>query len=204
MYLVRPPFLLKTLYKELLWRVETDEKIIYLTFDDGPHPSITPWVLDHLQAVDAKALFFCVGENVEKYPEVYNRILAEGHLTGNHTYNHLNGWNTDSRKYLKNLVHCSQVVQSRYFRPPYGRLKKSQSSTIRKQYQIVMWDVLSGDFDRATPPEKCLENTLRNSREGSLVVFHDSEKAKVNLQYTLPLYLQEMKSRGYRFETLTS
>jgi peptidoglycan/xylan/chitin deacetylase (PgdA/CDA1 family) len=204
MYLVRPPFLLKSFYPELLWRVNTREKVVYLTFDDGPHPEITPWVLDQLKAADAKALFFCVGENVEKYPDIYARILAEGHQTGNHTYNHLNGWNSDSRKYLKNLVRCAQVVNSRFFRPPYGRVKKSQSALIRKQFQIVMWDVLSGDFDAATTPEECLDQTLRSTREGSVVVFHDSAKAKVNLTYTLPRYLQQMKNNGYRMNAFIS
>jgi peptidoglycan/xylan/chitin deacetylase (PgdA/CDA1 family) len=204
MYLVRPPFLLKNLYREMLWRVRTKEKIIFLSFDDGPHPEITGWVLDQLKVHDAKAIFFCVGENVQRYPEMYARILAEGHLTGNHTHNHLNGWNSDSRVYLKNLVSCSHLVHTSFFRPPYGRLKKSQAERIRKHFTIVMWDVLSGDFDHATTPEKCLDNTLKYSREGSVVVFHDSVKARENLVYVLPRYLEEMKRSGYRFETFIS
>ncbi len=204
MYLVRPPFLLKKFYPELLWRVKTDEKIIYLSFDDGPHPEITGWVLDQLKIYKAKAIFFCVGENVKRYPEMYARILAEGHLTGNHTNNHLNGWESDSRTYLSNVITCSHSVKSVFFRPPYGRLKKSQSARIRLRYTVVMWDVLSGDFDRNTSSEKCLENTLKNSRNGSIVVFHDSLKAQTNLYYTLPRYLEAMQKSGFRFDLLTS
>jgi peptidoglycan/xylan/chitin deacetylase (PgdA/CDA1 family) len=199
MYLVRPPFLLKKFYPGLLWRVDTNKKIIYLSFDDGPHPSVTPWVLDELKQRGIKALFFCVGENVQRYPDVYARILEEGHLTGNHTFNHLNGWNTDSGKYLENVEVCAVEVKSRLFRPPYGRLKKSQSRRLRSKYKIIMWDVLSGDFDRNTTSSKCLDNTLKNSREGSIVVFHDSLKAQENLYAVLPAYLDAMKARGYGF-----
>ncbi len=200
MYLVRPPYLLKKFSPSSLWRLKTDKKEIILSFDDGPHPVITPWVLDQLRDGGAKAIFFCVGENVQRYPEVYARILAEGHLTGNHTHNHINGWNSDSKKYLDNIAACAVEVKSLFFRPPYGRLKKSQSRRLRQlNYRIVMWDVLSGDFDRNTSPEKCLEHVLRYSREGSVVVFHDSEKAKENLYYTLPKYLAEIKRRGFGF-----
>ena len=204
MYLVRPPYLLKKLYPGLLWRMGTDENKIFLSFDDGPHPEITPWVLEELRKHDVKAIFFCVGENVKRYPKVYEQILAEGHLTGNHTFNHLNGWNSDSVKYLKNIAACAREVKSDFFRPPYGRMKKSQSARLRQLYKVVMWDVLSGDFDRATRPEKCLENTLRYSRQGSVVVFHDSRKAWTNLSYVLPRYLDEMKKRGFSFGCLGS
>jgi len=199
MYLVRPPFLMKKFSRSMIWRLKTDKKEICLSFDDGPHPEITPWVLDQLKAVEAKAVFFCVGENVQRYPDVYARILAEGHLTGNHTHNHLNGWKSDSKKYLNNIAACAEEVKSSFFRPPYGMLKKSQARRIRKNYTIVMWDVLSGDFDRNTSPEKCLDNALRYTREGSVVVFHDSNKAKENLNYTLPKYLKEMIVRGFSF-----
>jgi peptidoglycan/xylan/chitin deacetylase (PgdA/CDA1 family) len=202
MYLVRPPLILKKLYPGLLWRVETKQKKIFLSFDDGPHPDITPWVLDLLKLHDIRAMFFCVGENVVRYPSIYARLLEEGHLTGNHTYNHLNGWNTHSVKYLKNVASCAREVRSEFFRPPYGRMKKSQSTTLRQHYKVIMWDVLSGDFDRATSPEKCLDNTIRNSREGSIVVFHDSAKAWNNLSYVLPFYIEAMKQRGFSFAKL--
>ena len=199
MYLVRPPYLLKKFSPASLWRLKTDKKEICLSFDDGPHPEITPWVLDQLKAAGAKAIFFCVGDNVKRYPDVYDRILAEGHLTGNHTKNHLNGWSSDTNKYLNNIAECAEAVKSPFFRPPYGRLKKSQAKRIRLNYTIVMWDELSGDFDRNTSNEKCLENTLKYSRNGSIVVFHDSVKAKSNLYYTLPRYLKEITARGFEF-----
>lgn len=202
MFLVRPPILLKKLYPSLLWKVNTQEKEVYLSFDDGPHPEITPWVLDVLNDFQAKAIFFCVGENVERYPDIYKRILAEGHYCGNHTHNHLNGWSSDSAVYLKNVAACARLVHTNFFRPPYGRLKNTQAKRISRHYRIVMWDVLSGDFDRTMAPEKCLENTLHYSRPGSIVVFHDSLKARKNLFSVLPLYLTEMKNRGYRFPLL--
>ncbi|HXC03630.1 MAG TPA: polysaccharide deacetylase family protein [Bacteroidia bacterium] len=202
MYLVRPPVLLKKFYPALLWRVDTKEKNIYLTFDDGPHPEITPWVLEELKRAEAKAVFFCVGDNAERYPEICSRILSEGHLCGNHTQNHLNGWNSDSAVYLRNVASCSHTVHSPLFRPPYGRMKKTQAKRLVKHYRIVMWDVLSGDFDRNTSADKCLENTLHYSRPGSIVVFHDSLKAQKNLFAVLPEYLQVMKSRGYSFPLL--
>jgi peptidoglycan/xylan/chitin deacetylase (PgdA/CDA1 family) len=201
-FLVRPPILLKKLYPSLLWKVNTQEKEVYLSFDDGPHPEITPWVLDVLNDFQAKAIFFCVGENVERYPDVYRRILDEGHYCGNHTNNHLNGWNSDSAVYLKSVAACARLVHTNFFRPPYGRLKNTQAKRISRHYRIVMWDVLSGDFDRTITPEKCLENTLHYSRPGSIVVFHDSLKARKNLFSVLPLYLTEMKNRGYRFPLL--
>jgi peptidoglycan/xylan/chitin deacetylase (PgdA/CDA1 family) len=202
MYLVRPPLVLKKFYPTLLWRVATTEKLLYLTFDDGPHPEITPWVLEQLRLANAKAIFFCVGENVERYPELYRKILEQGHLCGNHTQNHLNGWESDSAKYLRNVAACARHVQSDLFRPPYGRLKKTQAKRLARHFQIIMWDVLSGDFDRNTSPEKCLENTLHYSRPGSIVVFHDSLKARKNLFSVLPEYLLEMKNRGYQFPLL--
>ncbi len=186
----------------MLWRVSTTEKKIYLTFDDGPHPDVTPWVLDQLSVYNSKAVFFCVGENVQRYPDLYQRILDEGHLTGNHTFNHLNGWNTHSATYLRNVAACARLVKSTLFRPPYGRIKKTQAARLGKTFQIVMWDVLSGDFDKNTTPEKCLEQTIRNTREGSVVVFHDSIKAKHNLQYALPGYMEAMKKAGFLFERL--
>ncbi|MFI5149513.1 MAG: polysaccharide deacetylase family protein [Bacteroidia bacterium] len=202
MYLVRPPLLLKKFYPSMLWRVETTEKALYLTFDDGPHPEITPWVLNELKKAGARAVFFCVGDNIERYPELYQQILAEGHLCGNHTQNHLNGWESDSAAYLRNVAHCARQVQTPFFRPPYGRLKKTQAVRISKHYRIVMWDVLSGDFDRNTSAEKCLENCIQYSRPGSIVVFHDSLKARKNLFAVLPEYLEEMKNRGYSFPLL--
>lgn len=190
------------------------EKKIFLTFDDGPLPDITNWVLDVLKEKNIKATFFCVGENVEKHPAVFQRILDEKHSVGNHTYNHLNGWKCDSFKYLQNVEECeksflkfpvSNTNQSRskkLFRPPYGKLKQSQISFLTPQYSIIMWDVLSGDYDKKTSPERCLENVTRCIRNGSIVVFHDSYKAEKNLKYTLPLFIEHALEKGYSFNAL--
>ncbi len=178
------------------------QKKIYLTFDDGPIPVITPWVLDLLKDENIKATFFCVGENAKEYPEIYQRILDEQHAVGNHTYNHLNGWNMHSNKYLENIEKCAEFVHSNLFRPPYGRIKKSQISKLKSHYSIIMWDVLTGDYDRKTSPEKCLENAIKNTRNGSIIVFHDSVKAYKNLRFALPQFIAHAKEKGFEFGCL--
>ncbi len=202
MYLVRPSYLIKQLYPNAVWRKDELQKKIYLTFDDGPVPEVTPWVLDLLKQNDIKATFFCVGANVEKYPEIYQRILAEGHSVGNHTHNHLNGWETNSESYFDNIENCAQFVNTRLFRPPYGRMKRSQRSYLGDRYAIVMWDVLSGDYDKGTSAEKCLDNVITNTRNGSIIVFHDSIKASQNLVYTLPRFIEYSKNEGFEFGCL--
>ncbi|MBI3501797.1 MAG: polysaccharide deacetylase family protein [Bacteroidetes bacterium] len=214
MYSVRPNWLMRKLYPSAVWRIPTKEKKIFLTFDDGPVPEITPWVLSTLKQFNAKATFFCVGENVEKHPEVFRQIISEGHSIGNHTYNHLNGWKTKKENYLENIERCNRIIKSqipstkaqekKLFRPPYGRIKNSQFSILNSQYSVVMWDVLSGDFDATTSEEKCLKNVLTKTREGSIVVFHDSMKAKRNLFYTLPKFLTCFFENGYQFKHLNS
>lgn len=200
---VQPPALLRRLHTERLWRVPTREKILYLTFDDGPVPGVTTAALSVLKQFGAKATFFCVGANVEKYPELYAQLRAEGHSAGNHSYSHLNGWKTDTRLYLDDVARCAAVFPSGLFRPPYGRMKPSQSQRLRQDgYRIVMWDVLSGDYDRSISPEHCLQNVLPHAREGSVIVFHDSEKAKENMLYALPKVLEHFAEQGYRFEAL--
>lgn len=173
-----------------------------MTFDDGPQPGITEWVLDVLKGHNASATFFCVGENVRKNKGIYERILHEGHSTGNHTYNHLYGWRTDTARYIDNTTKCAELVHSKLFRPPYGKMKPSQYSMLNAQYSIVMWDVLSGDFDNTITKEKCLQNCSRHSREGSIVVFHDSVKAQKNLEYVLPRFLDIFSGKGFAFEKL--
>jgi peptidoglycan/xylan/chitin deacetylase (PgdA/CDA1 family) len=178
------------------------EKKLYLTFDDGPVPSVTPWVLDILKQSNTKATFFCVGENIQRYPEIFARIINEQHQVGNHTHNHLNGWNTDTNRYLENIEKCAQVAPSGLFRPPYGRMKPTQSKRIANLYTTVMWDVLSGDYDKETEPGKCLQNVIDAARNGSIIVFHDNIKAFRNLEYTLPRFIDYAKVKGFEFDTL--
>jgi len=202
MYSVRPPKLLKRLLKGVIWDIPTNDKAIYLTFDDGPNPVITPWVVNLLKQFNAKASFFCVGSNVEKYRDVYEMILADGHAIGNHTYSHKNGWKTRRETYLADVQRCSAVFQSKLFRPPYGKLRRSHYRRIKEDYKVVMWDVLSGDFDRKISSEKCLANVLDNSRSGSVIVFHDSEKALEKLYFTLPKVLEHFSNKGYAFRAI--
>jgi len=202
MYLVQPTYLIKAIYPKAIWRKNAEEKKLYLTFDDGPIPEITEWVLSILKQYNIKATFFCVGENVEKHPAVYQKIIEEQHSIGNHTFNHLNGWKTHSSAYLKNISKCKEVIKSDLFRPPYGRMKNTQYKILQKHFSIIMWDVLSGDYDKNTSPEKCLNNVIKNYREGSIVLFHDSVKAWERLQYALPRFIEHALSKGYSFEKL--
>lgn len=205
MYITKSPFWLKWLYPELTWHKNRTENSIYLTFDDGPIPVVTSFVLKTLNKFDAKATFFCIGDNVDKHPEIYQQLLNEGHQTGNHTYNHLRGWDTDDTAYLENVKKCSSMVRSDLFRPPYGRIKKSQIAGLKAKnpnLDIVMWDVLSGDFDTGISPEKCLQNVVSNTLNGSIIVFHDSLKAFPRLKYALPKALEYLKGKGHEFKVL--
>lgn len=183
------------------------EKKIYLTFDDGPHPVATTFVLDELKKFNAKATFFCIGKNVLQFSEPFKRILEEQHAVGNHTHHHLNGWKTKNETYLNDIAIAAKKIQSNLFRPPYGRLRSSQAKQIAeilndKKAKIIMWDVLSGDFDELISKEQCLENILSKTKSGSIIVFHDSEKAFPRLEYVLPLILSEFTKKGYVFEKL--
>jgi len=202
MYLVKTPQFIQQLFPNFTWRIPTEEKVLYLTFDDGPIPEVTNWVLDQLKAYEAKATFFCVGDNVRKYFDVFQQVTAEGHAVGNHTLNHLNGWLTENIPYFHNVRHCANLVNSVIFRPPYGRLKPKQSQFLQRHYRVVMWDVLSGDFDATISPEQCLANVTNNAGPGSIIVFHDSIKAGERLHYTLPRVLEHFSQLGYRFERL--
>ena len=175
---------------------------MYLTFDDGPVPGVTPWVLEQLQAYHAKATFFCVGDNIRKHPHVFQKVIASGHAVGNHTFNHLNGWTTENIPYFHNVRHCANQVHSVLFRPPYGRLKPKQAQFLQRHYRIVMWDVLSGDFDPKISAEQCLANVTDNAEPGSIIVFHDSLKAEDKLRTVLPQVLEHFSRQGYQFEKL--
>jgi len=200
--LVRPPQLLRSLYKGSLWRMDKKEAIIYLTFDDGPIPELTPWVLDILKEYDVKATFFCVGDNIAKNPTIFDRILEEGHQIGNHTYNHVKGWELTNANYLDNVEKCQILTKSNLFRPPYGRIKKNQFKAINKDYKVVFWDVLSYDYDKMTSPKKCLYNSIKYTRNGSVIVFHDNIKAQKNLKFALPQYIEHFLKLNYKFAVL--
>ncbi|MBS1535624.1 MAG: polysaccharide deacetylase family protein [Bacteroidetes bacterium] len=199
-YWIKTSRLVKWLFPKYIWNLPTHEKIVYLTFDDGPMPEITPWVLDQLDAYQVKATFFCIGDNVRKHPEIYTEIIRRGHATGNHTFNHLNGWKTATSTYIENTIKWEDyaATQSFLFRPPYGKIKRSQAQKLmQKGYKIIMWDVLSADFDASVAPEKCLSNVVNHLESGSIVVFHDSLKAFKNIQYALPKTLQFLKENGF-------
>jgi len=202
MYLAKTPLALKKTYPNLIWDLPNDNNTVYLTFDDGPTPDITDWVLDILAEYQAKATFFVVGENAKKHPEIIRRILKEGHAIGNHTQHHLNGWKTKTAEYIKDVEECQQYLDTELFRPPYGKIKRAQIKRLKDQYKIVMWDVLSGDFDLDINPEKCYTNVIDKVKSGSIIVFHDSLKAAENLKYTLPKVLEELIKNGVVFDVL--
>ena len=199
----RTPFFLPWLYPTLIWRVPTTAKEIYLTFDDGPVPGPTEFVLNTLKENKCQATFFSIGDNVEKYPDVYERIRNEGHVIGNHTFNHLKGWGYSDDEYLANVNKCDEALGSKaqLFRPPYGRVKKSQIKKL-SDYKIVMWDVLTSDYSRSMSPERCLKGSIAATRSGSIVVFHDSLKAERNMTYALPRYMDHFLNPGFTFKAI--
>jgi peptidoglycan/xylan/chitin deacetylase (PgdA/CDA1 family) len=230
--IVKTPGAARKLFPAALWKVHTHEKKLYLTFDDGPIAEATPLVLDELKKYNAKASFFCIGKNVAANPDIYHRIIAEGHTIGNHTYDHLNGWQVQNDAYFENVEQCAEQLEAtelvfaeandhkpimkapksdaaadvyalpKYFRPPYGKLTISQYNKLKKIYQIVMWDVLSFDFDLKITKEQVLENVLKNTVSGSIIVFHDSLKAMDKMLFALPQVLEHYSNLGYKFETL--
>lgn len=200
---IKPPFWSRWFYPNALWSINTTKKVIYLTFDDGPIPKITPWVLSELKKFNAKATFFCVGENVQKHPEIYKQIIENQHSFGNHTFNHINGFQTSNQQYQNNITKCAEFVDSKLFRPPYGKLKLSQNKLLRKHgNKVVFWDVLSYDFDKNVSSEQCFNNVINNAENGSIIVFHDSIKASANLKLVLPRVLEHYSNLGFTFKGL--
>jgi peptidoglycan/xylan/chitin deacetylase (PgdA/CDA1 family) len=202
-YLVKTPEILKPLAGDLLWNESREERVVYLTFDDGPTESITLEIIDILKEYGALATFFCIGGNVIRFPKAYQALLDAGHKTANHTWNHMNGWEFSNYSYFKNVLECGSVVDSNLFRPPYGRITRNQVKSLKSRFKIVMWDVLSADWRSDVSPEKCLSNVVDNASPGSIVVFHDSDKAYKNMIYALPRSLKRLKEEGYTFSALT-
>ena len=200
--MIQVPEIVRRYYSELIWKVETDDKDLYLTFDDGPTKGVTEWTLDLLKEFDAKATFFCIGKNVEKQPEIFERIKQEGHAVGNHTYDHIKGWTSRNFDYMKSVMKCDDLVQSPLFRPPYGKIKKNQIKGLKERFKIVMWDVLSEDYNPSLSADSCFNKVEKHVGKGSIIVFHDSKKAYKNLQVLLPKVLRYYKNQGYSFKSL--
>ena len=210
---VKTPRVVKEMFPNYVWDIPTSGKDIYLTFDDGPSPEITDWTLDTLHRYNAKATFFCIGNNVEKHSDIFQRIISEGHAIGNHTHNHIKGWKTKTKDYLENIEEAQHIINAqiqnsefriqKFFRPPYGQIKPEQGKQLIKLgYKIIMWNVLSFDWDKAVSKEKCLDNVISNTTNGSIIVFHDSVKASKNMQYALPKVLEHFKSKGFNFKSI--
>jgi peptidoglycan/xylan/chitin deacetylase (PgdA/CDA1 family) len=211
LYLVKTPNFIKRLFQNLTWEINTSKKVIYLTFDDGPTPKITNWVLSELEKHNAKATFFCVGKNILNHPDIFENIVTKGHAVGNHTNNHINSWKKQARLYIENVNQAQKILDPilnvtnsvKLFRPPYGKLTLSVTKKLLKEdYKIIMWDVLSGDFDQSISKEKCLKNVIKNTTSGSIIVFHDSVKASEKLQFALPKILDHFSKKGFSFEII--
>jgi hypothetical protein len=196
------PSIFPLIAPNVTWKVKTNDKVLYLTFDDGPHPSITPLVLNILDEFNAKATFFCVGENVTKYPDIFNQILSKGHAVGNHTYNHIKGWQTSDTAYMDNIKKAGDVIPSNLFRPPYGRIKPSQIKLLKNNYRIIMWSILTRDYDKNLNPHKTLLKLNKLIKAGDVIVYHDSEKAEQNMLIMLKGVLQHFHQLHYTFKAL--
>ncbi len=207
MFVHKTNFLMRALYPNFVWHKKRDEKKIYLTFDDGPIPVVTEAILEILEKYQAQATFFCIGNNIEKHPDIFIKTIQQGHAIGNHTFNHLNGWKTNNDLYLGNIVKCQSFIGAKstpnpFFRPPYGKIKHSQAKQLKASYQVIMWDVLSGDFSPNLSKEIVLKKTLQHTENGSIVLFHDSIKAESKVLYALPRFLEHFSELGYSFEKL--
>jgi len=212
-YLFKTPVYIQKLFPKNIWRKETDQKTLYLSFDDGPTPEVTDWVLKNLQKYNAKATFFCLGKNIENHTELAQKLLQSPHRIANHSYAHPNGWLTKTTSYCNDIQKAQKIIeylqenlkakQEKIFRPPYGKISFLQAKNLRKKgFKVVLWEVLSGDFDKKLSPQKSLQKVLKNTRSGSIIVFHDSKKAFKTLEYVLPKALAYWSKKGYIFETI--
>lgn len=199
---VHLPGWLTSWFPEAIWRIPTNEKIVYLTFDDGPVPEVTPQVLEILAKHNIQATFFCVGENVAKHPNLFKQIKKAGHAVGNHTHNHVRGFKTNNTEYINNIEKADKLIQSNLFRPPHGTLKKLQYYAVIKKYWLVMWDVISCDYDQGLSPAQCLNNVINFVQDGSIITFHDSIKAQKNVLDALPKAIEYLKKEGYAFRKI--
>ena len=206
MYFIKTPFWLRLIYRSCIWRKPTQDRVLYLSFDDGPHPEATPFVLEQLAIFNAKASFFCIGKNVQLYPNIYTALIEANHTAGNHTQNHMNGWKNNTTNYIVDIQEATKSISSNLFRPPYGRISFSQIKALRSDpslpQEIIMWDVLSGDFDTTISGDQCAQNVIQHAGPGSIIVFHDSAKAMDRLRIALPKVLLHFSKLGYQFKAL--
>ena len=203
-YFTKKPWILKQIYGDCMWEVKEEEKSIYLTFDDGPHPEDTPFILDQLEKYNAKATFFCLGRNVAAHPKIYKRLSDDGHSIGNHTYDHYDGWRTNNNIYFDDIIKAKQLITSHLFRPPYGHITRFEVKRLIDQFGLktIMWTIMAGDFDSKTSGEECLHNVIDAATPGSIVVFHDNDSASKNMRYALPKALEYFKNNGYAFKSI--
>lgn len=211
---VKIPRFIKRIFPNYVWDFSSKDKILYLTFDDGPTPEITNWTLNTLKQYNAKATFFCIGNNIEKHSDIFNAIVEQGHHIGNHTHNHLKGWRTSKKNYISNVEQAQEIIntsiidnkrlpKSNLFRPPFGKIKNSQAKAlIKRGYKIIMWSVISIDWDKKLPKEQCLKNVIKHTTNGNIIVFHDSIKAAKNMTYALPEVLEHFSNKGYIFKAI--
>lgn len=202
MYTVKTPYLFRKLFHKFVWKLDVADPVVYLTFDDGPTPGVTEQVLDLLRDYKARATFFCVGSQIQKHPELYQRLLNEGHAIGNHTMTHLDARKVDPKLYLKEFKECNELMKTNLFRPPYGKITKAVYKYILPSHKVIMWDVLSGDFDPKVDAEQCASNVIDNIEKGSIVVFHDSKKAEATMLPALSETLRYLASKGYKMEVI--
>lgn len=201
MFIEQPPAIVRAIYPKATWRMAPTDKAVYLTFDDGPIPEITPWVLDLLDKYGIKACFFMVGDNVRKHPDIFEMVKSRGHLVGNHTFNHIRGFEYKGKSYLMNIEKANELIQSPYFRPPHGQLRRNQSLVLHRKYRVIMWDLVTRDYSKKLNGKQVFQKVKKYVRNGSIIVFHDSLKAEKNMKYALPRSIEYLLEQGYTFKT---